>query len=149
MGGVTFDVGLQKVSQGVRKKFHWDNKKVAHNYLTIILTIKLLVKKLQCLWWYQINAVQNVRRNDYGTALLYMIIPRRPGMIFHNCAHGHRGQCQPCTSAKVFGGPPYPLVPQMILLAHKSPQKNNLVLYVQERLAMVVFVCQLMRGSSQ
>ena len=31
VGGVTFDVGLQKVSQGVRKKFPWDNKKVAHN----------------------------------------------------------------------------------------------------------------------
>ena len=88
--------------------------------------------------------MQNVGRNDYGTAL-----PRRSSMIFHNCAHGYRGKCQPCTSAKVFQGPPFPLVPQMILLPHKSPQKNNLVLYVQERLAMVVFVCQLMRGSSQ
>ena len=88
--------------------------------------------------------MQNVGRNDYGTAL-----PCRPSMIFHNCAHGHRGQCQPCTSAKAFRGPPFPLVPQTILLPHKSPQKNNLVLYVQERLAMVVSVCQLMQGNSQ
>ena len=30
-GGSNFRCGIAKVSQGVRKQFPWDNKKVAHN----------------------------------------------------------------------------------------------------------------------
>lgn len=76
-------------------------------------------------------------------------LPRKWDMSFHNCAHGHIRQCQPCISAIVSEGSPFPLVPQTILQLHKSSQKSNPIPDVQEISAMVAFVYQLLQSSSQ
>lgn len=70
-------------------------------------------------------------------------------MSFHNCAHDHTWQCQPCTSAKVFEGRPSPLVQQRIPLQHKRRKKNNQEHDVQERSTMVASVYQQRLDSAQ
>lgn len=78
-----------------------------------------------------------------------MSVPGRLDKFFRNYVSGHTKLYQPCTSATVFEGSPFPLVQQMILHQHKKPKKNSPIHDEQGKSAMVASAYPQMPGSVQ
>jgi hypothetical protein len=64
--------------------------------------------------------------------------PHRQGKFVHNCGHGHKRQCQPCTSATALAGSHEPWALQMYLQVHSMNLMSTPAHGGQEKSTMAV-----------